>query len=65
MNAADLLALSDNEIAIHLNGGYGAEKRNQAMATVRKALKMATEIGAQPDETLRRIEAGLVVEPQA
>ena len=43
MTAATLMAMTDNELATHLNGGYGAEKRNQAMATVRKALKMATE----------------------
>jgi len=43
MTAAALLALSDNELAIYLNGGYGAEKRNQAMAAVRKSLRMASE----------------------
>jgi hypothetical protein len=43
MTAAALLALTDNELAIYLNGGYGAEKRNQAMAAVRVALKTATE----------------------
>lgn len=43
MTAAALLALSDNELAIYLNGGYGAEKRNQAMAAVRKALRQAKE----------------------
>lgn len=43
MTAADMLTMSDNELAIHLNGGYGAEKRNQAVAIVRRALKLATE----------------------
>lgn len=41
MTAAALLALSDNELATYLGGGYGAEKRNQAMAAVRAALKKA------------------------
>lgn len=41
MTAAFLWVLSDNELAIYLNGGYGAEKRNQAMAIVRAALKKA------------------------
>lgn len=35
----ELLALSDDELAIYLNGGYGAEKRNMALATVRRALQ--------------------------
>lgn len=41
MAAADLLALSDNELAIYLNGGYGREKRETALAIVRAALALA------------------------
>lgn len=41
MTAADLLALPDDEIAIYLNGGYGKEKRKQALAVVRDALQKA------------------------
>jgi len=35
---ADLLAMDDNEIAIHLNGGYGPGKRNAMLASIREAL---------------------------
>lgn len=42
LSATELLAMSDNELAIHLNGGYGVEKRRQALALVRKALKKAS-----------------------
>lgn len=50
MTAAFLWVLSDNELAIYLNGGYGAEKRNQAMAIVRDALKKAA--GQKPSALL-------------
>lgn len=41
MTATQLLGLSDDELAIYLNGGYGPTKRAEALATVRKALREA------------------------
>ena len=54
----ELLALSDNELAIHLNGGYGAEKRNMALATVRRALqKEVANTKAAVDEIMAKAES--------
>jgi len=38
---AEILAMTDNEIAIHLNGGYGPGKRNAMVASLRAALTTA------------------------
>lgn len=38
---AELLAMGDNEITIHLNGGYGPGKRNAMVASLRAALAIA------------------------
>lgn len=53
----ELLALSDDELAIHLNGSYGAEKRNMALATVRRALqKEAANTKVAVDEIMDRAQ---------
>jgi len=41
MRLADLNARDDNELIIHLNGGYGAEKCNMALHLVRAAMRTA------------------------
>lgn len=38
---AEILAMSDNEIAVHLNGGYGPGNRNAMLASLREALTVA------------------------
>lgn len=54
----ELLKLSDNELAIHLNGGYGREKRDMALATVRRALqKDVASTKAAVDEIMAKAES--------
>ena len=36
MNAADLKAMTDTEIAMHASGSYGAAKRAQMIALIRR-----------------------------
>lgn len=39
MTANDVRAMTDNEIAIHIGGGYGPHKREEIMAVIRQLLE--------------------------
>jgi hypothetical protein len=44
MTTNELLAMTDNEIGTHASGGYGAKKRNEFYAAIRRALLAAATV---------------------
>ena len=47
ITASDLLVMSDNDIGTHASGGYGAKKRNEFIAAVRRAASLAQQADAE------------------